>query len=51
MDEKAYKGPERRRSQRRKTADRRQEIRFEPDREDRRKNKGRRKTDGAFWNK
>lgn len=50
MDE-TYKGPERRRDQRRKTADRRQEIRFEPDREDRRKRGGRRKTDGLFWNK
>jgi hypothetical protein len=46
-----YKGPERRRDQRRKVTDRRQEIRFEPDREDRRKNGGRRKTDQIFWNK
>ena len=52
MDEtKTYKGPERRRTQRRQTGDRRQEIRFEPDREDRRKNDGRRKTDQRFWNK
>ena len=51
MDEN-YKGPERRREgERRKTADRREEIRFEPDREDRRKNRGRRKTDQPFWNK
>jgi hypothetical protein len=40
-----YKGPERRREQRRKTADRREEIRFEPDKEDRRENAGRRQTD------
>jgi len=51
MDEKTYKGPERRRDRRRKTADRRQEIRFEPDGEDRRKSNGRRKVDGLFWNK
>lgn len=49
--EDTYKGPERRRDQRRKTSDRRQEIRFEPDREDRRKNNGRRKTDQLPWNK
>jgi hypothetical protein len=49
--EDTYKGPERRRDQRRKTTDRRQEIRFEPDREDRRKNNGRRKRDQLFWNK
>lgn len=49
--EDTYKGPERRRDQRRKTSDRRQDIRFEPDREDRRKNSGRRKTDQLFWNR
>lgn len=46
-----YRGPERRRGQRRITPDRRMEIRFEPDREDRRKNSGRRKTDQLIWNK
>lgn len=53
MDEKdkKYTGPERRRDQRRKTGDRREEIRFEPDREDRRQQHGRRKTDQPFWNK
>ncbi|HEX4880755.1 MAG TPA: hypothetical protein VFV18_00215 [Porticoccaceae bacterium] len=56
MDEKGkedqkYTGPERRHKQRRNTADRREEIRFEPDREDRRQKNGRRKTDQQFWNK
>lgn len=49
--EDTYKGPERRRDQRRKEADRRQEIRFEPDSEDRRKSGGRRKRDQIFWNR
>ena len=44
-----YKGPERRRrGQRREKTDRREEVRFEPDREDRRKNRGRRKEDLLF---
>lgn len=44
-----YKGPERRlRQQRREKADRREEIRFEPDREPRRKDKGQRKEDQLF---
>ena len=43
-----YKGPERRREQRREKTDRREEVRFEPDREDRRKNYGRRKKDLIF---
>lgn len=50
MDE-TYKGPERRHGQRRNVADRRQDIRFEPDRENRRKNSGRRKSDRLFWEK
>ena len=43
-----YKGPERRHQQRREKTDRREEIRFEPDRETRRKNKGRRRDDQLF---
>jgi len=43
-----YKGPDRRREQRREKTDRREEVRFEPDREDRRKNHGRRKADLLF---
>lgn len=43
-----YKGPERRREQRRKKTDRREEVRFEPDLEDRRKNNGQRKEDKLF---
>jgi len=49
IDNGTYTGPERRREQRRKNPDRREEIRFEPGKEDRRKNKGRRKTDGDIW--
>ena len=46
-----YSGPEQRRDHRRKKQDRRNEIRFEPDKEDRRKNPGRRKSDrdGNLW--
>lgn len=52
MDNKEdYKGPERRKEQRRKAVDRRSDVRFEPDKEDRRKNAGRRKSDrdGNLW--
>ena len=50
-DSKPYKGPERRKEQRRKKNDRREEIRFELDKEDRRKGAGRRKSDrdGNLW--
>lgn len=42
-----YRGPERRKGQdRRKTSDRREEIRFEPQKEDRRSGKDRRKHGG-----
>jgi hypothetical protein len=43
-----YKGPDRRREQRRKKTDRREEVRFEPDLEDRRKNNGQRRDDKLF---
>ena len=36
---------------RRKRPDRREEVRFEPGKPDRRKNKGRRKEDGDPWSK
>lgn len=49
IDNGSYNGPERRQEQRRKTTDRRVEIRFEPGKEDRRQSKGRRKTDGDIW--
>ncbi len=50
IDTKDYKGPDRRKiKQRRCRADRREEIRFEPDKEDRRKKQGRRKTDRNIW--
>lgn len=44
-DDMPYKGPERRREVRRKNSDRRQDIRFEPDKDDRRQSPGRRKDD------
>lgn len=44
-----YTGPERREENRRKKSDRRTDIRFEPDKEDRRRKPGRRKTDGDVW--
>ncbi|KGQ18662.1 hypothetical protein LF41_692 [Lysobacter dokdonensis DS-58] len=45
---KAYRGPDRRKNaERRKTGDRREMIRFEPDKEDRRSGKDRRKA--AAW--
>jgi len=44
-----YSGNDKRREQRRKVTDRRSAIRFEPDREDRRKTRGRRKTDKDIW--
>lgn len=51
IDKQPYRGPERRRQIRRKAQDRRDSIRFEPGKEDRRKNQGRRKSDieGAIW--
>lgn len=44
-DKDSYQGPERRREQRRRIVDRRQMIRWEPDKEDRRLDDGRRKDD------
>ncbi len=44
-----YKGPEHRVDHRRTISDRRQDIRFEPDKENRRKIHGRRKMDGDVW--
>lgn len=38
-------------NERRKLNDRRDEIRFEPDKQDRRKNEGRRKDDNDLWTK
>ena len=40
-----YNGPERRHGERRITPDRRAEVRWEPGKDDRRQNPGRRKTD------
>ncbi|WP_438951085.1 hypothetical protein [Porticoccus sp.] len=49
IDNGSYVGEDRRKEQQRKSDDRREDIRFEPDKEDRRKNRGRRKTDGDIW--
>ena len=48
---KQYMGTERRRTNRREQADRRTEVRFEPGKEDRRQNPGRREDDASptFW--
>lgn len=48
-DKAPYLGPERRREPRRKSRDRRIDIRFEPDKEDRRQKPGRRKDDHDPW--
>lgn len=48
-DKEAYKGPEQRSEHRRKNKDRREDIRFEPDKEDRRQKPGRRKSDHDPW--
>lgn len=42
---------EQRKAQRRKLEDRRQDIRFEPSKPARRKNRGRRSGDGDIWDK
>lgn len=44
-----YGDSDRRVEQRREIADRRQDIRFEPSKEDRRKSSGRRKSDVDLW--
>jgi hypothetical protein len=47
----SYNQPERRKEQRRKLDERRTDIRFEPAKEPRRKNRGRRNGDGDVWDK
>lgn len=50
MSEQEWNGRERRKApDRRQSPDRRQEIRFEPDKQDRRRNRGRRKEDQDPW--
>ncbi len=48
---KKYMGPERRRDNRRSGMDRRTDVRFEPSKDDRRQNHGRRHDDNSphFW--
>jgi len=46
-----YTGSEQRKEQRRKLKDRREDIRFEPSKAARRKNHGRRSSDGDIWDK
>lgn len=51
-DDAPYQGPERRKEQRRKVKDRRAMVRFEPEKEPRRKNNGRRSEDGVdLWDR
>ena len=49
IDNGGYNGPDQRREHRRKKTDRREDIRFEPEKDDRRKSPGRRSTDGDIW--
>lgn len=49
IDNGSYVDEDRRKEQRRKSTDRRDEIRFEPNKDDRSKNRGRRKTDADIW--
>lgn len=51
MTDENYQGPEQRKEHRRKKTDRREDIRFELDNENRRKDRGRRTSDGDVWNK
>ena len=46
---KPYTGPERRKGERRKNTDRRESIRFEPDKKPRRSGKDRRKNSRDLW--
>ena len=46
-----HKGPDQRKKLRRKASDRREDIRFEMDNENRRKSRGRRRTDQDIWDK
>ncbi len=50
-EKRKYAGEERRKRNRRSNTDRRQEVRFEPDKDDRRQTDGRRKNDKQpkFW--
>lgn len=48
-DHKTYTGVERRRRERRSGHDRREMIRFEPDKADRRSHEDRRKTNADIW--
>lgn len=49
MADENYKGPDQRKDYRRKGPDRREEVRFELENEDRRKNTGRRQDDRDAW--
>ena len=49
IDKGAYIGEDRRKEQRRKSPDRRDDIRVEPNKDERRENRGRRKTDDDVW--
>lgn len=49
--ERIYRGPERRRGERRSGHDRREMIRFEPDKEDRRRGEDRREANRDIWHR
>ncbi|WP_299181069.1 hypothetical protein [uncultured Neptuniibacter sp.] len=51
MQEGAFQGDRRKGGDRRKLKDRREDIRFEPGKTDRRKTRGRRAEDGDPWDK
>lgn len=48
VDAPGYRGPERRRTERRDASERRKAVRWEPDKAERRQMRGRRKIDGAW---
>lgn len=48
VDAPNYRGPERRRAERRGASERRKAVRWEPDKAERRQTRGRRKVDGTW---
>lgn len=50
-EDEPYSGPERRKTQRRKSVDRRESVRFEPDKDPRRTGKDRRSSKQDLWDR
>lgn len=50
-EDEPYTGPERRKAQRRKSVDRRESVRFEPEKDPRRSGKDRRSSKQDLWDK